>query len=376
MITFSVNNKTLSDALTMVARVVASKNVLPILNDVIFKVEGDKLRLTAADAENQLTTCLAITDPKGEGEFAINARDIMEAMKNMPDMPLTFCKEDGNNVVKIDYFSGAFSLPAERTEEFPKMMDINDEQAVCFSIPQRVLQENIARTVFATADDGLRPVMDGICFDLTEEGLNIVASDGHQLVRNRMLNMGDSKQGTFILPKKPALILKNILKKSEDRATVKADSRRIEVKTATFTLSSRLIEGRYPNYNAVIPRENPNVLTIDRQSLIAALKRISPFSNDISNLVRLHVEPGCIQLSAEDHDLSKSATERMACDYIGATLNIGFKGVSVIETLSNISAAEIEIQLADAWKAALILPATQPENQEILMLQMPMLIND
>lgn len=366
----------MSDALTMVVKVVTSKAVLPILNDVIFKVKKDKLQLTAADGENQLTTCINITDAEGEGEFAINAKDLIEAMKNMPDMPLTFYKEDDNCIVKIDYFCGVFSLPTEKTEEFPKMMDIDDEQAINITTPQRILQENIARTVFATADDEIRPVMNGIYFDLTEDSLNIVASDGHQLVRNRMFNMGGNKQGSFILPKKPALILKNILKKSEDIVTIKADTRKIEIQTATFTLSSRLIEGRFPNYNAVIPKDSPNILTIDRLSLIAALKRISPFSNNDSNLVRLHVEPGTIQLSAEDNDFSKSAIERIACDYVGAILNIGFKGVSVIEILSNISAAEIEIQLADACRAALILPAMQPENQEILMLQMPMLIND
>ena len=364
MITFTVSNKTLSDALAMVSKVVAAKNVLPILNDIIFKVEKDKLWLTGADVENQLTTSIDITDVQEEGEFAINAKDIMEAVKNIPDMPLTFSREDNANTMKIDYFSGEFSLPIDDTDEFPKMVDINESEVVCIGIIERILQENIARTVFATADDELRPVMNGICFDLMEDGLNVVASDGHQLVRNK------------VLPKKPALILKNILKKGEDMVNIKADDRRIEVQTEAFTLNSRLIEGRYPNYNSVIPKQNPNILTINRQTLIAALRRVSPFSDNGSRLVRMHVEPGKVELRAEDFDFAKSATEQMACDYNGSSMNIGFKGVSVIEILTNISASEIELHLADPSRAALIMPATQPEGQEITMLQMPMLIND
>lgn len=376
MITFTVSNKTLSDALAMVSKVVAAKNVLPILNDIIFKVEKDKLWLTGADVENQLTTSIDITDVQEEGEFAINAKDIMEAVKNMPDMSLTFSREDNANTMKIDYFSGEFSLPIDDTDEFPKMVDINESEVVCIGIIERILQENIARTVFATADDELRPVMNGICFDLMEDGLNVVASDGHQLVRNKVLNADADKQGSFVLPKKPALILKNILKKGEDMVNIKADDRRIEVQTEAFTLNSRLIEGRYPNYNSVIPKQNPNILTINRQTLIAALRRVSPFSDNGSRLVRMHVEPGKVELRAEDFDFAKSATEQMACNYNGSSMNIGFKGVSVIEILTNISASEIELHLADPSRAALIMPATQPEGQEITMLQMPMLIND
>lgn len=376
MTTFTVSNKTVSDALAMVSKVVSAKNVLPILNDIIFKVEKDKLWLTGADVENQLTTSIDITDVQEEGEFAINAKDIMEAVKNMPDMPLTFSREDNANTIKIDYFSGEFSLPIDGTDEFPKMVDINESEVVSIRIIERILQENIARTVFATADDELRPVMNGICFDLMEDGLNVVASDGHQLVRNKVLNADADKQGSFVLPKKPALILKNILKKGEEMVTIKADDRRIEVQTETFTLNSRLIEGRYPNYNSVIPKQNPNILAIDRQTLIAALKRVSPFSDNGSRLVRMHVEQGKVELRAEDFDFAKSATERMACDYNGSSMNIGFKGVSIIEILTNISASEIKLHLADPSRAALIMPATQPEGQEITMLQMPMLIND
>ena len=374
--TFTVSNKTLSEVLTMLTKVVSSKNVLPILDNVIFKVEGDLLHLTAADPENVITATIGVTEATGEGDFAVNAKDMMDASKNLQDTTLTFTTEE--NIVRISYTNGLFSLPTEKTDEFPKVMDINENEAVIIDIPEGMLQENIARTVFATAQDELRPVMNGIYFDLTDESLNVVASNGHHLVRNRLttIKATETNRGAFILPKKPAAILKNILKKGEDTVTIKADTQRVEVTTENFTLNSRLIEGRYPNYNSVIPKANPNILTVDRVTLIAALKRTIPFANDSSNLVKVHVEMGSLQLEAEDYDFSKTATERMTCDYGGNAMTIGMKGSTLVEILDNIKCAEIEMQLADPSRAALILPAQQPDDQEILMLQMPMLIND
>lgn len=375
--TFTVSNKTLCDALNLLIKVVSSKNILPILDNFIFSVKGEELTLTAADTENMMTARIILTEVGGEGEFAVNAKNMMDAVKNIADVPLTFTLDEDGKSVKVAYQNGLFTLPTDSTNEFPKISDIKTE-ALTFDIPENILQENIARTVFATAQDELRPVMNGIFFDLTAESLNIVASDGHQLVRNKVLNIKgeDTNTGSFILPKKPAHILKNILRKTDSTVSVKADGQRVEVTAETFTLNCRLIEGRYPNYNSVIPKSNPNILTADRTSLIGALKRINPFANTSNCLVRVHVEPGTLQLEAEDYDFSKMATERMACEYEGATFTIGFKGSTFVEILDNIKSTEIQMQLADPSRAALILPSEQPEEQEILMLQMPMLIND
>lgn len=374
---FTVSNKILGDALNLLIKVVSSKNVLPILDNFIFSVKNGELTLTAADTENMMTARISLTEASGEGDFAVNARNMMDAVKNIADIPLTFTLDEDNNNVKVAYQNGMFTLPTDNTDEFPNIGDIKAD-ALTFNIPENILQENIARTVFATAQDELRPVMNGIFFDLTAESLNIVASDGHQLVRNKVLNIKgeDTNSSSFILPKKPAHILKNALRKTDSTVSVKADDQRVEVVAETFTLNCRLIEGRYPNYNSVIPKSNPNILTADRASLIGALKRITPFANTSSCLVRVHVEPGTLQLEAEDYDFSKTATECMTCDYNGQSMNIGFKGSSFIEILDNIKSAEIQMQLADPSRAALILPAEQPEEQEILMLQMPMLIND
>ena len=374
--TFTVSSKTINDALTILSKVIASKNVLPILDDFIIRLEGDTLHMTAADTENMMTTTVCVTEGNGEGSFAINAKNMMEALKNMAEMPLTFEFNEDTNKVKVSYQNGIFSLPTESPDEFPQPYPI--KSALEVSIPENILQENIARTVFATAQDELRPVMNGIFFDLTEECLAVVASDGHQLVRNKILSIQatEDNKGSFILPKKPAHILKNTLRKVDAVVSIAADSSRVEFITDTFTLNCRLIEGRYPNYNSVIPKNNPNTLTVDRVTLIAALKRVSPFANDNSQLMKLHVQQHALRLEAEDYDFSKTAEESMVADYDGNDMKIGFKSGTLQGILDNIKSTEVQMQLADPSRAGLIQPSEQPEQQEILMLIMPMLLND
>jgi DNA polymerase-3 subunit beta len=218
--------------------------------------------------------------------------------------------------------------------------------------------------------------MNGIYFDLTPECLAIVASDGHKLVRNKLFSIHSDQPASFILPKKPANLLRNILGKDGGDVTIRFDERNAEINYGDGTVLCRLIEGRYPNYNSVIPQGNPNELRADRLSLLAALRRVQPFANGSSNLIRFHVENNTLQLDAEDYDFSKTATERMSCEYNGKPMSIGFKGSSFIEILSNFDSQEVIIQLADPSRAGLVLPSEQPENQDVLMLMMPMLIND
>ena len=218
--------------------------------------------------------------------------------------------------------------------------------------------------------------MNGIYFDLTPECLAIVATDGHKLVRNKIFNISSETPASFILPKKPATLLKNLLSKDGGDVTIKFDERNAEINYGDGTITCRLIEGRYPNYNSVIPQNNPNQICIDRVALLSALRRVQPFANDSSNLIRFHIENGVLQLDAEDYDFSKTATEKMSCEYTGQPMSIGFKGSSFIEILSNFDSQEIMIHLADPSRAGLVLPSEQPENQDVLMLMMPMLIND
>lgn len=372
---FTVSSTALSSKLNALSRVINSKNSLPILADFVFDINNGMLQLTASDSENVMTTQLELTDIDGYGRFAVGNHDLLEAVKGFSEQPLTFDIDQQANIAKISYQNGLFSLPVESADEFPMAQKVS-ESAIEIVIPNSLLAENINRTLFATAQDELRPVMNGIYFDLTPESLALVASDGHKLVRNKILTIHSDQPASFILPKKPASLLKNLLGKDGGDVIIRFDERNAQINYGDGELICRLIEGRYPNYNSVIPQNNPNLLTVDRLSLLAALRRVQPFANDSSNLIRFHVEGGTLQLDAEDYDFSKTATERMLCEYNGQPMSIGFKGSSFIEILSNFDCPEVIIQLADPSRAGLVLPSEQPENQDVLMLMMPMLIND
>ena len=266
-------------------------------------------------------------------------------------------------------------MPIESADEFPEAQKVSENASV-ITLPSNTLADNLGRTLFATAQDELRPVMNGVYFDLTPECLAIVASDGHKLVRNKVFNIQSEQPASFILPKKPATLLRNMLQKEGGDVVIRFDERNAEISFDEGSITCRLIEGRYPNYNSVIPQNNPNVLTVDRLTLLSALRHVQPFANDSSNLIRFHVEGSLLQLNAEDFDFSKTATEQMTCDYNGQPMSIGFKGSSFIDILGNFDCPEVTIQLADPSRAGLVLPSEQPEGQDVLMLMMPMLIND
>ncbi len=372
---FTVSSTALSSKLSALSRVINSKNALPILGDFVFDIKGQTLQLTASDSENTMNTTVELTESDGEGRFAINSHNLLEAVKGFSEQPITFDADMATNLVKISYQNGLFSLPIDNADEFPVAQTVSDS-ASTIVISNQLLNENINRSIFATAQDELRPVMNGIYFDLTPDCLAIVASDGHKLVRNKIFTITSDQPASFILPKKPAALLKNILGKDGGDVIIRFDERNAEINYGDGTVQCRLIEGRYPNYNSVIPQNNPNELRIDRNGLLAALRRVQPFANDSSNLIRFHVEGSTLQLDAEDYDFSKTATERMSCDYNGQPMSIGFKGSSFIEILGNFDCSEVIIKLADPSRAGLVLPSEQPENQDVLMLMMPMLIND
>ena len=372
---FTVSSTALSSKLVALSRVINSKNAMPILGDFVFDVNGSTLNLTASDGENTMQTTVELTDNEGEGRFAIGNHDILEAMKGFSEQPISFEVDQQTNLVKINYQNGLFSLPIENADEYPVAQSVSDG-ATQIVISNQMLNENINRSIFATAQDELRPVMNGIYFDLTPDCLAVVASDGHKLVRNKVYTVKSDQPASFILPKKPATLLKNLLGKNGGDVIIRFDERNAEINYGDGTIKCRLIEGRYPNYNSVIPQNNPNEICIDRNGLLAALRRVQPFANDSSNLIRFHVEGNTLQLDAEDYDFSKTATERIGCEYSGQSMSIGFKGSSFIEILSNFDCSEVIIQLADPSRAGLVLPSEQPENQDVLMLMMPMLIND
>ena len=373
---FTVSSSALSSKLNMLAKVIGSKNSLPILDCFLFQVANGEMSITASDSDNVIKSTLALTDHDGEGEFCVPNRVILDALKELPEQPLHFDVDAAGEAVaiKIVYQNGLYNFTGQSAEEYPRTQSMNDA-CTTVSLPTEMLINNISRSLFATANDELRPVMNGIYFDLTADALAIVASDGHKLVRSMNFTIKSESPSAFNLPKKPASLLKNILSKDGDDAIIKFDDRSAEIQFTDGVMRCRLIDGRYPNYNSVIPN-NPNEVTVDRRGLQSALRRVLPFASESSQLIRFHIESGRFEVSSEDIDFSTSAKEQLSCEYNGSPISIGFKGSSLMEILSNLTSDNIIIQLADPSRAGIIVPAEQPENEDILMLIMPMLLND
>ncbi len=372
---FTLSSSALNGRLQTLSKVINSKNSLPILDSFLFEIRNNQLNITASDSENVMRTAVQLDEYDGESRFAVPNRTILDAVKELPEQPLTFEVDTANYTIKILYQNGIYNFTAQNADEYPNIQAIPDGATV-ITINSTILNDNINRSLFATAQDELRPVMNGIYFDLTNDGLSIVASDGHKLVRNKNFTIKSDTPASFILPKKPATLLRNVVSKGDSDTVIKFDNRSAEIHYDGGSLSCRLIEGKYPNYNSVIPQNNPNQLTVDRKALLGALRRVLPFASESSQLVRFHLESGKLELSSEDVDFATSAKENIVCDYSGQTMSIGFKGSSLSEILTNLDSEDITIQLADPSRAGIIVPAIQPENEDILMLIMPMLLND
>ncbi len=372
---FTVSSSALSSKLNMLAKVVGGKSSLTILESFLFEVTNGEMHITASDNDNSIQSKLELTDCEGEGAFCVPNRVILDALKELPEQPLHFDVEPSNFAIKIVYQNGLYNFTGQDAAEYPRTKEMGDG-CTSVTLPTNVIIDNISRSLFATASDELRPVMNGIYFDFTTDALAIVASDGHKLVRNKNFSIKSETPAAFNLPKKPATLLKNILAKDGDEATIKFDERSAEITFADGVLKCRLIDGHYPNYNSVIPTNNPCEVTVDRKSLQSALRRVLPFASESSQLIRFHIELGKFEVSSEDIDFYTSAKEVLPCDYLGAMINIGFKGSSLMEILSNLPSEQIIIYLADPSRAGIIVPAEQPENEDVLMLIMPMLLND
>lgn len=371
----TISSTALASRLSALSKVFSSKNSIPILNCYLFEVNNNQLTITASDSENIMTTNLQLDEACENGMFAVNNQTILDAVKELPEQPLTLDVDMATYAIKVIYLNGVYNFTGQSGEEFPKFQSL-PENATSIIVDSKTLSNDISRSIFATDNGELRPVMNGIYFDLTPDSLAIVASDGHKLVKTMNMSVKSETPLSFILPKKPANLLKNVLLKNDDDIIIRFDDRNANIIFSDGTLSCRLIEGRYPNYNSVIPQNNPNQLTIDRLVLIGVLRRVLPFASDSSQQIRLHIEMGKVVISSEDVDFATSAKEEIVCDYNGSIMDIGFKGTSLMEILSHLDCEEVVLKLADPSRPCIILPAEQPENEEILMLIMPMLLND
>lgn len=373
---FVVSSTELLGHLQGISKVISTKNTLPILDNFLFKLEGTNLEITASDLESTLITRMSLDNTDGDGSIAIPARILLDTLKEFSEQPLTFDINMETMAIVISSEKGKFSIVGQNGVDFPVLPSIKEDKKVAFTIDADILLSGINKTVFATADDELRPVMGGIFVEAGTDKITFVASDAHKLVRYQRSDAHSEEVASFILPKKPASLMKNILPREDGQVALEFDD-----KNAFFTLSEykvvcRLVEGNYPNYNSVIPSNNPRKLTIDRVELLNTLKRVSVFSNQASNLVKLELTGNQMRVSAQDIDFSISAYERLTCEYEGDDMEIGFKSVFLLEILANIESSDVVIELADPTRAGLFLPSeTDNEAEDVLMLLMPMMIN-
>jgi len=376
---FIVSSTELLSHLQAISRVINNKNSLPILDNFLLNLEGKTLTMTASDIETTLITSMEVETAEGNGKVAVASRLLLDTLREFSDQPLTFNINDSNLALVISSANGSYNFIGQNGDEYPRMPQLQDD-ARTLGMSVSSLSSGISKTLFCTADDELRPVMNGIFFDITAENLTLVATDAHKLVRYKTkqtsASLTEDETVNFILPKKPATMLKNILPKESGEVEIRFDNKNAHFKLANYTMICRQVEGRFPNYNGVIPKNNPFKIIIDRVTLLNALKRVSVFANQASNLVKLAINANQIHISAQDIDFSISAEETISCQFEGDPIKIGFKSSFLIEILGNINAADIVLELSDASRAGLILPFENDENEEILMLLMPMLLND
>lgn len=372
---FTLSSTALNARLQTLSKVIASKNSLSILESFLLEAHNGQLTITASDSENVMKSSLPLDEFDTDGAFAVPNHTLLDAMKELPEQPVTFEVNMENYEVTVGYQGGQYHFTAQNAEEYPHTEQKGDEQHV-ITIDAAVLIDNINRTLFATDNNDIRPVMNGIFFDLTADSLAFVASDGHKLVRCLNYTIKSETPASFILPKKPATLLKNVLNKDSGDVVIKFNSQAAEIHYTEGELNCRLIEGVFPNYNAAIPKDNPNLLTIDRKALIGAVRRVLPFASMSSQLIRFRLEPGSLELSSEDIDFATSAKETLVCEYNGQPMQIGFRGDFLLEILNAMETDDIKIELGDPSRAGVVLPSEQPENENVLMLIMPLLLND
>ena len=371
---FVISSSALLSFLSTASKVISSKNTLPILDYFLFEVKDGSLKVTASDLETTITSTIIPESVESEGVIAAPVKLLIDSLKEFSEQPLTFEADEERWEMKISWRTGSIALPGTSGMSYPAVQPLADDaQELAFDVD--VLLGGINRTIFATADDELRPVMNGIFIDLTPSQYIFVATDAHKLVKHTVDTEGGPK-ASFILPKKPANLLRTILLKEDDAVKVGFDSKNVKFTLKNSTLMCRLIEGNYPNYNGVIPANNPNRLIVDRVELLNAIKRVAVCSNQATNLIKFDIGDNRINLTAQDLDFSYSANESLSCSYEGTPVTIGFKSTFLVEILSNLETPSVVIELADSTRSGVFKPLYDDvQASDTLMILMPMLIN-
>lgn len=370
---FTVSSSALSNRLQAIGRVITSKNNIPALDSFLFEIEDGTLHVTASDGETTLSTSLELIQAEENGRFTINAKTIQEALKEIPEQPLMFNINMSNMEILVAYQNGKYSIMGQFADEYPTTTG-PVENIIEFSVEANMLLTGVSRALFATADDPLRPQMCGIYFDLTPTDLTIVSSDGQKMVCNKITSVQSEQKAAFILPKKPAILLKNLLNKGHNMVKVRFNERNAEILMEDHHMICRLVEGRYPNYSRVIPQNNPNSLIVNRNSLLGALRRVLVFSNGTTYMTKLRLEANQITVSCQNIDFSQSAEESFMCEYEGVPMELGFNGSMLVEIMSNLTSEDVVIKLADPSFPGVFYPSEQAANEYVLMILMQLSI--
>ncbi|WP_210464487.1 MULTISPECIES: DNA polymerase III subunit beta [Rufibacter] len=370
---FIVSSTALLKQLTSINGVVANNPVVPILENFLFEINDGVLTITASDLETSMITEIHV-EARENGRIAAPARILIDTLKNLPDQPVTFTIDEETYTIEISSSNGRYKLSGENATDFPKVPVVRGGNAI--EIPSNVLGRAINKTIFAVSNDELRPAMTGIFVQLNSGNITFVATDGHRLLRYRRQDVSSDNAASIIIPKKAFNLLKSTLPNEATAVRVEFNTSNAFFSFDNIRMICRLIDERYPDYENVIPAQNPNKLTIDRYDFLSSVKRISIYSNKTTHQVRLRITGSELQISAEDLDFSNEANERLTCQYDGEDMEIGFNAKFLTEMLSNIDSDEITLELSTPNRAGLLMPSTNDDEESILMLVMPVMLNN
>ncbi|GAB3817446.1 DNA polymerase III subunit beta [Pontibacter rugosus] len=370
---FIVSSSALLKQLSSINGVVTNNPVVPILENFLFEINNSTLTITASDLETSMITELPV-EAKENGRIAAPARILLETLKNLPDQPVTFTIDEETYTIEISSANGRYKLSGENATDFPRVPSVQGGNAI--EIPSNVLARAINKTIFAVSTDELRPAMTGIFVQLHAESVTFVATDGHRLLRYRRSDIGTGQEASIIVPRKAFTLLKSTLPSEATVVRMEFNQSNAFFSFDNIRMICRLIDERYPDYENVIPVQNPNKLVIERSDLQSSVKRISIYSNKTTHQIRLKLSGSELQVSAEDLDFSNEANERLSCQYEGEDMEIGFNAKFLMEMLNNIDSNEITFELSTPNRAGLLMPIVNEEAEDVLMLVMPVMLNN
>lgn len=368
---FNIDGKVFQQQLQAVNKVINSKNALSILDNFLFELKDGYLTITGSDQENIVSACVEVMDPDGDGAIAVPAKTLLEITKEISNQPLTFSLNESTNEINISFLTGHFNFMGINADEYPRGEKM-DADAQVLEIPTSVVKKGIEKTIYAVSLEPIRPMMTGIYWDIHEGDITFVASDTHKLVRYINYEVSPEMVKSFIMPAKPASILKGILDKESEPLKLTIGTKGARFEFGGYTLTCRFIKGNYPNYNRVIPETNPFSVQVDRETFLNAMRRVAIFASKASNLVKFELSDALMKLSAQDLDYGTSAEERVMCEYSGNPMTIGFNASFTVEILSNLGGESVVMRLSDPARPGIFEPLEQEPNENIVTIQMPL----